>query len=85
MDINDLDVGRLCNVVYATLVNDAGAFADRAAVRSHIDSVLNRAAFGAKGQRIRRAGMTAAQAAKVAADLVDYDARAARGKIEAGE
>lgn len=85
MDIDDLDVGRLCNVVYTTLIADAGAFADRAEVRSNIDRILNRPPPASKARPDRRQGMTPTQAAKIAADLIDYDARAARGKIEAGE
>lgn len=85
MDIEDLDAGRLCNVVYATLVDDFGPMADRGKVREHIDGVLNRPPKVAKGRKgIRRVGqgLSVEQAAKMAADLLDYDAKAAKGKVD---
>lgn len=83
MDIDELPVGRLLNVAYSTIITDAGALADRSEVRKHIDGVLARAGAGPKSNRgpVRRGGMTPAQAAKIQADLLDYDSKAAKGQV----
>ncbi len=41
VDLGSLDVARLCNVVYATWIEDAGAFADRAELREKLDEALS--------------------------------------------
>lgn len=89
MDIDDLDANRLCNVVYSTLIADAGAGADRTAVREHLDSTLARASKPPKGtprdKMARRGGISAEQAKKMAADLESYDSKIQGGRLVGGE
>lgn len=63
-------------MVYATVVAEAGPFADPREVREHIDRFLSAAAKPAKGKRApkRSAGLSAAQARRMASDLDAYDA-----------
>lgn len=72
-------MARLLNLTYATLVDEVPS-ADKSAVRENLDRTLTRLGSPPKrkGPR-RRAGMTPAQAAKIAADLEDYDGKVAKG------
>lgn len=84
MDIDELDAGRLCNLTYATLIDEPGAFADRSEVRKQLDSALKRAASPKSGRRtrpLRRVGMSAAAARRIAAEAEEYDSKISRGKL----
>lgn len=87
MDIDLLDVGRLCNVIYAALVEDAGPLADRSEVRQHLDATLRRAerTVPSKGPGLRRGTMSAEQARKIAADLTAYDSQIKGGRLMENE
>lgn len=77
-------MARLCNVVYAQIVDDAGPMADRAEVRSHIDGILNRPVKGQKSasKAVRRPGqLSREQAMKMASDLAEYDSKVVKGQV----
>jgi hypothetical protein len=75
-------VGRLCNVTYAAIIDEAGALADRGAVREQLDTVLKRASATPKGAP-KKGGMSVAQAQRIARDMAEWDAKAAKGQVEA--
>jgi len=85
VDIYELDAARLCNLVYATLIDEPGAFADRAEVRRQLDTALKRADSprSARGsaRAVRRVGISAVQARRMAADLEEYDSRIKGGRM----
>lgn len=84
MDIYDLDVGRLCNVTYSCILDEAGPLADRSAVREQLDAVLKRASAAPKGSP-QKGGMSVAQAQRIARDMADYDARLVKGQASKDE
>jgi hypothetical protein len=84
VDIDEMDVGRLCNLVYATLVDEPGAFSDRGEVREQLDSALKRAASPKKGRKVgplRRVGMSAAAAKRMQSDADEYDSKIRGGRL----